>query len=131
MNEYTIKEISQRYNLTASTLRYYEDIGLLEDVKHTSSNRRLYNDSHIARLEAIICFKNTGMSLSNIVKFFKYEKNIPKNIDSIINIVQIQEKETMEKIKIFKKELAHIQRKVRYYTGIKEAIKNNKEWPEY
>ena len=32
---YTIRQISNLYKLPASTLRYYEDLGLLTDVVHT------------------------------------------------------------------------------------------------
>lgn len=34
---YTIRQISNLYKLPASTLRYYEDLGLLTDVVHTAS----------------------------------------------------------------------------------------------
>ena len=33
---YTIREMSERFGLPASTLRYYEEIGLLTDVIHTN-----------------------------------------------------------------------------------------------
>ena len=34
---YTIREMSERFGLPASTLRYYEEIGLLMDVINTES----------------------------------------------------------------------------------------------
>ena len=40
---YTIRQISNLYKLPASTLRYYEDLGLLTDVVHTASGARIYN----------------------------------------------------------------------------------------
>ena len=46
---YTIRQISNLYKLPASTLRYYEDLGLLTDVVHTASGARIYNQSHIDR----------------------------------------------------------------------------------
>ena len=33
--------------LPASTLRYYEEIGLLTDVIHTESKKRIYTQQHI------------------------------------------------------------------------------------
>ena len=47
---YTIRQISNLYKLPASTLRYYEDLGLLTDVVHTASGARIYNQSHICLL---------------------------------------------------------------------------------
>ena len=36
--EYTIKEVTKKYNLSASTLRYYEKEGLLPKIKKNQSN---------------------------------------------------------------------------------------------
>ena len=50
MDTYTIQEISQKFDLPASTLRYYEDIGLLTDVERTENNQRVYNFGHVCQL---------------------------------------------------------------------------------
>ena len=36
---YTITDLSKMFNLPASTIRYYEKIGLLENVEHKNSHR--------------------------------------------------------------------------------------------
>ena len=43
---YTIREMSERFGLPASTLRYYEEIGLLTDVIHTESRNDLHPAAH-------------------------------------------------------------------------------------
>lgn len=129
MKTYTINEISKLFDVQSSTLRYYEDIGLLENVGRTKTNQRIYTDKHIARLNAISCFKNTGLPISKMQDFFKYEANLEKNIDEIIELVSDHEKNINEQIKRMQKELAHIEHKVRYYNGIKYAIDKNEPWP--
>lgn len=129
MKTYTIKELSSICDLTSSTLRYYEDIGLLVHVHRTENNQRLYTDEHINRLNAIRCFKNTGLPLSKIQDFFQFESNLEENIDSIIALVTEHEKNIREQIGRMQHELLHIQHKVRYYNGIKQAIVSNSEWP--
>mgnify|MGYP000828866450 CR=1 FL=1 len=61
---YTIREMSERFGLPASTLRYYEEIGLLTDVIHTESKKRIYTQQHIDCMTAILCFKRTGLPVS-------------------------------------------------------------------
>lgn len=131
MNNYSIKEISDRYNMPHSTLHYYEEIGLLENVGRSESGRRIYNDCHICRLDAIICFKNTGMSISDIKKFFTYEKDLEAHIDEITHLMEEHDKNIKNQIQLLLTEQEHIQRKVRYYKGIKKAIENNMQWPSY
>ena len=38
--EYTIKEVTKKYNLSASTLRYYEKEGLLPKIKKNQTPKR-------------------------------------------------------------------------------------------
>lgn len=44
MKTYTIKEISQMFHFPPSTLRYYEEVGLLTDMERTVSGQRIYTD---------------------------------------------------------------------------------------
>ena len=76
---YTIREMSERFGLPASTLRYYEEIGLLTDVIHTESKKRIYTQQHIDCMTAILCFKRTGLPIAGIQEFFRLEDDIPGN----------------------------------------------------
>ena len=129
MKTYSINEISKLFDVQSSTLRYYEDMGLLENVGRTKTNQRIYTDEHISRLNAISCFKNTGLPISKMQDFFRYEKDLSNNIEDIIQLVTEHEKNINEQIKRMQNELAHIEHKVRYYNGIKQAIETNKPWP--
>lgn len=130
MSTYTIRELSKLTGNTASTLRYYEEIGLLTDVKREGKNR-IYNDRHLARLNAIQCFKNTGMPIAKMQEFFRYDENVACHIDEIVTLVTEHESCIEEQISVLQKELIHIQHKVRFYNGIKKAITENKCWPKW
>lgn len=131
MNTYTIKEMSQRYQIQASTLRYYEEIGLLVNVARTKNHQRIYTDEHIARMDGITCFKNTGLHIAQIQEFYRYEGDIVANIDEIVTLVEKHEAETIRQIEKMKQDLLHIQHKVRFYRGIQKAIETNTEWPDW
>ena len=93
---YSITDLSKKFDLPASTIRYYEKIGLLENVEHANSYRRVYNDSHIDRLNAIECFKKALLPLDEIKRFFTYEKNMKANSDKILEMMKNQEAKTIE-----------------------------------
>lgn len=42
MDTYTIKEVSEMFHLPSSTLRYYEDLGILTNVGRSKSGQRVY-----------------------------------------------------------------------------------------
>lgn len=128
---YSITDLSKKFDLPASTIRYYEKIGLLENVEHANSYRRVYNDSHIDRLNAIECFKKALLPLDEIKCFFTYEKNMKANADKILEMMKNQEAKTIESIEALQTGLDHLQKKIRFYTLVNEAVKNNTPMPSW
>lgn len=68
-NTYTIQEISQKTNLPTSTLRYYEEMGLLDPVDRAANGHRRYNDADVGRVEFIKKLRLTGMSIESMRDF--------------------------------------------------------------
>ena len=128
---YSITDLSKKFDLPASTIRYYEKIGLLENVEHANSYRRVYNDSHIDRLNAIECFKKALLPLDEIKRFFTYEKNMKANSEKILEMMKKQEVKTIESMEVLQAGLDHLQKKIRFYTLVNEAVKNNTPMPNW
>ena len=96
--QYSIREVSAKFNLPASTLRYYEEVGILTDIPRNSSGKRIYLEKHINRLKTICCFKNTGMSIAQLQEFFQYEQQELSHIDDILKLNEdttLEEKEAI------------------------------------
>ena len=129
MKNYTIREISEMFELPSSTLRYYESEGLLPEVPKSSSGQRIYSDEHVERLKCIICFKRTGMTIPQLRKFFIYEADEAAHIDKIISLLKDQEQIVNEKLIQLQKDSAHVHHKVEYYSEIKHALENNLPLP--
>lgn len=66
MSTYTIGETAERSGFSASALRYYEGIGLVEPSTRTDAGYRLYDDETLARLAFIARAKQLGCSLEEI-----------------------------------------------------------------
>ncbi len=128
---YTISELSKMFDLPASTIRYYEKIGLLENVEHLDSKRRIYNDSHVDRLNAIECFKKAILPLDEIKLFFTYEKDMSANSDKILEMMKAQEVKTLSSMSTLQAGLAHLQKKIYFYTLVSSAVKENKPLPKW
>jgi MerR family transcriptional regulator, copper efflux regulator len=63
---YTIGEVAERSGFTASALRYYEGIGLVEPADRTPAGYRLYDNGTLSRLTFISRAKQLGCSLDEI-----------------------------------------------------------------
>lgn len=67
----TIAEVSKKYDLTADTLRYYEKIGLLNNVPRTESGIRNYDKNSCRRIEFIKCMRGAGLSIEVLARYIK------------------------------------------------------------
>ena len=128
---YTIREVSEMFNIPVSTLRYYEDEGLLTNVGLSPTNQRIYYEMHINRLRSICCFKRTGMSISQLRDFFNFESDEDNSIDDMIALLECQKKSVEDKLKELHADYDHVQKKIRFYTDIKKAIENNLPKPNW
>ena len=63
---YTIGRLARHFNLSRSTLLYYDRIGLLRPSGRSRSNYRLYTENDRCRLERICTYRQTGMALKDI-----------------------------------------------------------------
>jgi DNA-binding transcriptional MerR regulator len=69
-HEYTIKEAAALTGLPASTLRYYESIGVIAPISRgASSKHRVYDEDDLDQLMWVACLAATGMSVSDMKKY--------------------------------------------------------------
>jgi len=67
---YTIRETAALTGLPASTLRYYEQIGVISPISRgDSSKHRVYDDDDLDQLMWIACLAATGMSVSDMRRY--------------------------------------------------------------
>jgi DNA-binding transcriptional MerR regulator len=67
---YTIKEAASLTGLPASTLRYYESIGVIAPISRGSSSRhRVYDEDDLDQLMWVACLAATGMSVRDMRQY--------------------------------------------------------------
>jgi DNA-binding transcriptional MerR regulator len=85
--EYTIKEVSRLSGLPASTLRYYEGIGLIRPIKRDeSSKQRVYSQDDVNMIDSLACLSATGLSLDDMRN---YIDNLAKGIEGARNEIEL------------------------------------------
>ena len=77
-----IAEASKKVNLSAHTLRYYERIGLIPEVKRTESGVRNYTEKDLGFIELAKNMRNVGMSISSLIKYVKLYKKGASTIEA-------------------------------------------------
>lgn len=65
-----IKDVSSKYDVTARTLRYYEDMGLLSSSRSDDYAYRMYDENAVRRLEQILILRKLNISIKDIQRIF-------------------------------------------------------------
>ena len=65
----TIREVSERYGLSADTLRYYERVGLIPPVPRTGGGVRDYDGASLGWVELIKCMRSAGVGIEALTEY--------------------------------------------------------------
>lgn len=71
----TIGKLARRFELSRSTLLYYDRIGLLKPSGRTPANYRVYTPGDLRRLEKIRLFRQAGLDLKTIAATLSASKS--------------------------------------------------------
>ena len=63
---YRIGELANLVSMSTRTIRYYEEIGLLNSVRRVEGGKRIYTDKDVQRLKFITRLKHLGLTLSEM-----------------------------------------------------------------
>lgn len=71
MNELIkIRDLSSKYDISARSLRYYEDMGLITSTRSNDYAYRLYDEIAVKRLEQILILRKLNISIKDIQCIF-------------------------------------------------------------
>jgi len=97
--KYTVKEVAQIMKISAHTVRYYDNEGLIPFVSRTQSNARMFSEYDLSWIRTVHCLRATNLSINDIKKYIdlclKGNKTIPQRAKIIFN----QEKNLKEHLK--------------------------------
>ena len=65
-----IKDVSAKYSVSARTLRYYEEMGLLISSRSDDYAYRLYDDTAVQRLEQILILRKLNIGIKDLRRIF-------------------------------------------------------------
>lgn len=91
----TIKEVSEKYDISEDTLRYYERIGLLPKVPRTKSGIRNFDDNSCKWIEFIKCMRSAGMRIEALIEYMNLFKEGKKTVTARKNLL-LEQREILE-----------------------------------
>lgn len=114
---YSISQVAERFSLEPHTLRFYEKEGIIEP-NRTQSGIRCYTEENISQLEMALCLKSTGMPLRDIKRYFELVTQGDCTLEERLEIFTNRRGHVLEEIEALQKNLARIEGKIRWYSGM-------------
>jgi DNA-binding transcriptional MerR regulator len=116
---YSIREAATLTGLPASTLRYYESIGVIAPVSRGASSRhRVYDEDDLDQLMWVACLAATGMSVSDMRQYVANGQLGPAAAGEQVELLRAQE----ERLVLEAEQLALRQRYVRLKIDYWQAV---------
>jgi len=119
---FSIGALSEQVGLTPRTIRYYEDIGLLNSVKRQDGGRRIYTEEDVRRLRFIKRLKVLGLALEEMKELEDLYLTHRSNDQVLPRLLQVLDEHLgsiearIEQLRILKQDIEgyrdHIRRKL-------------------
>jgi DNA-binding transcriptional MerR regulator len=119
----SIGEIAKKLDMSQRTIRYYEEIGLLNSIKRVEGGRRIYTDVDLRRLKLIKRLKIMGMTLSEMQELeamWTIEKSNDKVLGRLLELMGNQLRRLDDRIadlNILRNEIVEYQNRIKSKIG--------------
>ena len=119
----SIGEIAKELDMSQRTIRYYEEIGLLNSIKRVEAGRRVYTDMDLRRLKLIKRLKIMGMTLSEMQELeamWTIEKSTDKVLGRLLELMSNQLRRLDDRIadlNILRNEIVEYQKRIKSKIG--------------
>ena len=117
---YTVGEMAKRLGLAPSTLRYYDQEGLLPFVERSEGGIRVFKEADYEWLQIIGCLKKTGMQLKDIKIFIEMAMQGDETIEPRLALITKQKESVKAQIAELEETLRTLKFKEWYYQTAKE-----------
>ena len=126
---YTVGEMARLLGIAASTLRYYDQEGLLPFVERSQGGVRMFTDRDYGTLQVIGCLKRSGLSIKEIKQFIGPAEQGDASLDQRLEIFQRRRAAVERQIAELQRMLSLLEYKCWYYetacqAGTEDAVRN-------
>lgn len=114
----TVKEVADILEMSAHTVRYYTDLGLVPSVKRDQNNNRLFDERSVNWLRGVMCLRSTGMSIKAVKNYVDLCLEGDGTIYTRRKIIEDQKKQVEQKLKETEDQFEYISNKLIWYDNI-------------
>ena len=124
MSNLTVKQIAEKYNVSAHTIRFYDDEGLLPDVMRDEHGARVFTQANLEWIYLVLCLRSTGMSVADIKNYVRLCAQGEGTVLERYHIILAQKEKAERELEELKQRIAVLNRKQKFY---EQALANKND----
>ena len=117
----TIAEVSQKYDISPDTLRYYERIGLIPPVPRNKSGIRDYDVESCGWIEMMKCMRKAGVQIEALIEYVALFRQGEQTADARKAILVEQRDQLVERMEDMQASLDRLNQKIENYEQLLAA----------
>ena len=111
----TITKVSEKFELSQDTLRYYERVGLIPHVNRTKSGVRNYTEESCKWIELAKCMRLAGVPIDNLIEYCVLTQQGDSTITARKELLVEERVKLLKKMKDMQKTLDRLDFKIDRY----------------
>jgi DNA-binding transcriptional MerR regulator len=115
MRLHTPGEAAEVSGFSLDTLRYYERIGLLPEIRRTVAGHRVFSTVDLQWLALVRCLRDTGMPLAEMLEFTRLFREGATTVPDRLAVLEAHEKRVEAQLQRLEEHLAQIRSKIETY----------------
>jgi DNA-binding transcriptional MerR regulator len=115
MERYSPGQVAEKTGFSLDTLRYYDKIGLLDEIARTPSGQRSFTDEDVAWLGILRCLRDTGMPIQRMLRYAELARGGDGTLAERVALLEEHDLAVEEQVALLRSQQEHIRGKIAYY----------------
>ena len=119
----TIREVSEKYEISQDTLRYYERVGMIPTVTRTAGGIRNYSEEDLRWVSLAKCMRSAGLPVEAMIEYVRLFQEGDSTISARLQLLTDQREVLLEQHRQIEETLNRLNYKIsRYEEAVKTGV---------
>ena len=119
----TIREVSEKYEISQDTLRYYDRVGMIPPVTRTAGGIRNYTKEDLRWVELAQCMRSAGLPVEAMIEYVRLFQEWDSTISARLQLLTDQREMLLEQRRQIDETLNRLNYKIsRYEEAVQTGV---------
>ena len=122
-NKFSSKQVSEETGLSIHTLRYYEEIGLIDGIVRDENGYRQYSKADIVWFQVLSYLRAMGMPIREMQHFTALRSSEVSAITTRREFMETYRRKVIDQMEELEKTLEKIDQKINFFKNLEDSDK--------